>query len=258
MITEMQNRMRAHREELSVRIANALPQDGTREIQPGVHLRRHSQPTEPVYAVAPPSFCVIAQGSKNLLVGDMRFRYDAAHYLITTADLPVSGAVVEASAERPFLSFRLVLDSAVITSMMVEAGGVQHGGDSNVKAVDVSALDAELLDATLRLVRLAETPNEYRVLAPLVTRGIVYRLLVGAQGRRLQFLAKFGGHAHRMVRAIETIRANFTKPLRIVDIAKLLHMSVSGFHAHFKAVTAMSPLQLEAVAVAGSAASHAL
>ena len=153
--------------------------------------------------------------------------------------------MIEASPERPYLSCRLVLDSSVITSTIVEAGGVQHSGDGNVKAVDVSPMDADLLDATLRLVRLAETPNEYRVLAPLVTREIVYRLLVGAQGNRLRLLAKFGGQAHRIVRAIQTIRENFNKPLRIEDIAMLLEMSVSGFHAHFKAVTAMSPLQFQ-------------
>jgi AraC-like DNA-binding protein len=48
-----------------------------------------------------------------------------------------------------------------------------------------------------------------------------------------------------MVRALETIRTNFDKPLRIDDLANELSMSVSGFHAHFKAVTAMSPLQFQ-------------
>jgi AraC-like DNA-binding protein len=128
---------------------------------------------------------------------------------------------------------------------MVEAGLVQGRGDGNVKAVDVSALDAELLDATLRLVRLIERPGEYRVLGPLVVREIVYRLLTGAQGNRMRHLATFGGHAHRMVRAVGKLRENFDKPLRIEDMARELGMSVSGFHAHFRAVTTMSPLQFQ-------------
>jgi AraC-like DNA-binding protein len=114
-----------------------------------------------------------------------------------------------------------------------------------VKAVDVSPLDANLLDATLRLVRLIDTPGEYRVLAPLVVREIVYRLLTGAQASRMRHLATIGGHAHRMVRAVEKLRENFDKPLRMEDIARELGMSVSGFHVHFKAVTAMSPLQFQ-------------
>ena len=231
--------------ELAARISHALPNDGVIEIQPGLHLGRFSQPIGPVYASLPPSFCVIAQGAKDILVGNNSFRYDPAHYLITTLELPLAATVVEASPECPYLSLRLVLDSAVVTSMMVESGDIQQGGNGSVTAVGVSPLDADLLDASLRLARLAAVPDQYRVIAPLVTREIIYRLLIGPQGNRLRHLAKFGGQGHRIARAIQTIRENFDKPLRIEDISRLLHMSISGFHAHFKAVTAMSPLQFQ-------------
>jgi AraC-like DNA-binding protein len=128
---------------------------------------------------------------------------------------------------------------------MVESGFAVARGDAGVKAIDVSPLDANLLDATLRLVRLIETPNAYRVLAPLVVREILYRLLTGAQHSRMRHLATFGGQAHRMVRAVEKLRDKFDKPLRIEDLARELGMSISGFHAHFKAVAAMSPLQFQ-------------
>src|SRR5271165_7062239 len=109
--TERQvSRMRADQLELADQIATALPQDGTIEVQPGLHYRRHSGPTEPVYASAQPSFCVIAQGGKDIMLGEDTFRYDPAHYLITTMKLPLSGKVVEATPEQPYLSFRLVLD----------------------------------------------------------------------------------------------------------------------------------------------------
>jgi AraC-like DNA-binding protein len=245
LIAEKADPMRLHQDELAARISRALPHDGMIEIQPGLHFGRFSHPTGLVYMSLPPSFCVIAQGVKDVLVGSNSFRYDPAHYLTTTLELPLSGMVVEASPERPYLSLRLVLDSSVVTSMMVESGDLLQSGEGSVTAVDVSPLDADLLDASLRLVRLAETPNEYRVLAPLVTREIIYRLLMGAQGSRLRHLAKFGGQAHRIARAIATIRENFNKTLRVDDMARLLHMSVSGFHAHFKAVTAMSPLQFQ-------------
>jgi AraC-like DNA-binding protein len=238
-------RIQADQEELADRIARATPGDCTVEVQPGLHFRRCSRPTEPLHGFSKPSFCVIAQGSKELVVGDDRFRYDPAHYMISTVELPMIGQVVEASPERPYLGFWLALDPSVVTSVMVESGVVQRGDGIGVKSIDVSALDASLLDATLRLVRLVDVPAEYHVLAPLVIREIVYRLLNGAQASRMRHLATFGGHAHRMVRAVEKLRKNFNKPLRIDEVARELGMSVSGFHAHFRAVTAMSPLQFQ-------------
>ena len=238
-------RMRADQEELAERIARATPSEGTVEVQPGLHFRRCSRPTERLHSFTKPSFCVIAQGSKELVVGDDHFRYDPAHYMVSTVELPMIGQIVEASPERPYLGFWLVLEPSVVTSVMVESGAVQRGDGSGLKSVDVSALDGNLLDATLRLVRLVDAPAEYRVLAPLVIREIVYRLLTGAQAGRLRHLATFGGHAHRMVRAVEKLRMNFNKPLRIEEVARELGMSVSGFHAHFRAVTAMSPLQFQ-------------
>jgi AraC-like DNA-binding protein len=239
-------RLQADQGELADRIARALPHDGATEPQAGLQLRRYSEPTGRLHAFCEPAFCVIAQGSKTLLLGEDTFRYDPAHYMISTVELPMSGQVVEASADRPYLAFRLVLDPAVVASVMVESGFVhprdERGG---VRALDVSALDADLLNATLRLVRLIDTPGEYRVLAPLVVREIVYRLWTGAQGNRMRHLATFGGQAHRMVRAVKTLRENFDQPLRIESLAHDLGMSVSGFHSHFKAVTAMSPLQFQ-------------
>jgi AraC-like DNA-binding protein len=245
MVAETTDSIRIHLIKLAQRISHALPQDGLLEIQPGLHFGRFSHPIGPVYASLPPSFCVVVQGVKDVLVGGDTFRYDPAHYLITTLELPLSATVVEASPDRPYLSLRLELDAAVVSSMLVELGDIRQGGDGSVTAVGVSPLDEELLDASLRLVRLASVPNEYRVLAPLVAREIVYRLLMGPEGGRLRHLAKFGGQAHRIARAIEFIRENFNKPLRIESVARRLHMSVSGFHAHFKAVTAMSPLQFQ-------------
>jgi AraC-like DNA-binding protein len=216
------------------------------ELQPGLHFQRLSSPSERLHGVLEPSFCVIAQGTKVILLGEDRFRYDPAHYLISTVGVPAIGKVVEASRERPYLSFRLVLDPSVVTSVLVESGvAYPRGGGSGVKAIDVSPLDANLLDATLRLARMIDTPDEYRALAPLVIREIIYRLLTDTQADRLRHLATNGGHDQRIVRAVKRLREDFAKPLRIEDIAHEVGMSVSGFHAHFRAVTAMSPLQFQ-------------
>ena len=237
--------MQNDQEELADLIARAMPRDGKIEPQPGLFFHRVSSPAQAVHAVLEPSFCVIAQGSKEILLGNEQFRYDPAHYLITTMGLPAIGKVVEASPQRPYLSLRLPLDPSLVMSVTVESGVIHPRNDGDVKAVDVSPLDANLLDATLRLARLSQSPGEYRVLAPLVVREIVYRLLTGAQARRLCHLATFGGNDHRMVRAVKKLSEDFAKPLRIESIADQVGMSVSGFHAHFKAVTAMSPLQFQ-------------
>ena len=236
----------ANREELAELISQALPEDdGTVELQPGMHFRKHSSRGKRVYGSYPPAFCVVAQGSKDIFLGDETFHYDAMRYLISTMELPLSGEVVEVSAKRPYLNFRMVLDPSVVTSVMIDTGYVQPKNNGAVKAVDVSPLDNELLDATVRLVRLLDSPNEYRLLAPLVVREIIYRLLTGEQASRLCHVAKLGGQAHRMARAIATIRKAFHETFRIEDLAGELDMSVSGFHSHFKAVTGMSPLQFQ-------------
>jgi AraC-like DNA-binding protein len=188
---------------------------------------------------------MIAQGSKEILLGDNRYRYDPAHYLITTTTLPITSRITEAEEERPYLGLVLRLYPTLVGPLMVEAGHPASGGHATVRAIDVSPLDAGLLDATVRLVRLLESPTEARFLAPLVKREIVYRLLRGEQGRRLSHVAALGGSTHRIVEAIERLREQFDQPLRIEDIARELGMSVSGCHHHFKAVTAMTPLQFQ-------------
>ena len=235
----------AYREELAERIARALPEDGAVEPLKGLLLNRSSTPTEPLHGVSKPAFCVIAQGSKEVLLGDSRYRYDPAHYLLATVELPVTGQVHEASAERPYLSLRLDLDPALVGSVMVEAGHLSSRSQGDVRAIDVSPLDADLLDATVRLVRLLDSPAEARVLRPLITRESVYWLLMGEQGNRLRHLALLGGHTDHIAEAVERLRREFNQPLRIDSLARELGMSVSGFHHHFKAVTAMSPLQFQ-------------
>jgi AraC-like DNA-binding protein len=238
-------RAQASRDELAERIARAVREDGTAEPLEGLRLRRASSPTDLGHGVSHPALCVIAQGRKELTLGDTRYRYDPAHYLIATAELPIASRITEASKERPYLGLVLKLDPTLVGSVMVEAGHPAPRSHSTVKAIAVSPLDAGLLDAVVRLVRLLDSPTDARFLAPLVTREIVYRLLMGEQGGRLRPIAALGGHTHRIAKAIERLRKDFDQPLRIEAIARELGMSVSGFHHHFKEVTAMSPLQFQ-------------
>ncbi|HXG92543.1 MAG TPA: AraC family transcriptional regulator [Blastocatellia bacterium] len=237
--------MQINREELIERMARVLPDDKVLEVFPGLFLGRSSQPTERAHSVFKPAFCVIAQGSKQVLLGEEVFRYDPGHYLISTVDLPIVSHVVEASKERPYLSIRLNLDASLVASVVMDSGLEVKKSDASVKAMDVSSIDANLLDAVVRLVRLLDTPDEVQVLAPHIIREIIYRLLRGEQGARLGHLLASAGDTRRISKAIGHLRENFDKPLRIDDIARELGMSVSGFHHHFKSVTAMSPLQFQ-------------
>jgi AraC-like DNA-binding protein len=239
-------RAQAGRDELAERVARAVREDGAVEAPEGLSLLRQSSPTPKDHGVSSPALCVIAQGSKEVLLGDDCYRYDADHYLITAAALPIATRVTEASEERPYLGVVLGLDPALVGSVMVEAGHPAPGEKAAVRAFEVSPLDEGLLDAVVRLVGLLDAPaDDARFLRPLITREIVFRLLKGEQGSRLRQIAVLGGHTHRIARAIERLRQDFDRPLRIEDIAREFGMSVSGFHHHFRAVTAMSPLQFQ-------------
>ena len=239
-------RARASRGELTERIAHHVVEDGSVVAAPGLFLYRFSSPTGPRYGVNEPSFCVIAQGSKEVFLGKARYRYDPSHYLLVSTGLPVVSHVIDASRERPYLAVRVVLDAAVVTEVLLEGGFLTSRAKGGVRALAVSRLDASLLDPVVRLVRLVDAPSDYAVLAPLAVREIVYRLSRGEQAGQLRQIAVVGGRAHhRITQAIELLRENRGKPLHIAGLAQRFGMSISGFHHHFKAVTAMSPLQFQ-------------
>ncbi len=238
-------RMRIHRKELIERITRAVPENGVVQVLEGVFLARASTPLGLNHNVIKPCFCVIAQGSKEFLLGDSRYRYDPDHYLIATLELPSISQVLEATPEQPYLSLRMDLNPAFVESVIEDAGQGSLPGSGNIRAMDVSQLDVNLQDAVVRLVRLMDAPGEVPVLMPLIKREIVYRLLIGQQGARLRQLAVQSSYTPHIARAVDLIRQEYDQPLRIEELARELGMSVSGLHHRFKAVTAMSPLQFQ-------------
>ncbi len=227
------------------RIGRAVPEDGGEEPLPGVHLARSSLSLQPVHSVVEPSICVIAQGSKEVLLGASRYCYDPAHYLLTTVALPRVSQILSASKAQPYLSLRLDLAPSLVSSVAVEADPIWSKQQTAVSAITVSLLDGNLLEAFVRLVRLVDSPAHARVLGPLIIREILYWLLIGEQGSRLRYLALQGGYTPNIIQAVKRLRQRFDQPLRIEEMAQDLGMSVSGFHHHFKAVTALSPLQYQ-------------
>jgi AraC-like DNA-binding protein len=238
-------KMRINRAELVARMTRAISADGILEVFPGVFLNRFSKLSDPVHLVFKPAFCFIAQGSKEVFLGNESYRYDPGHYLISTVTLPIISRTIEASEEKPYLSFRVNLDAPVVASVMMGSNIVTKKSDAHVSAMNVSPIGADLLDAVVRLAKLLDTPDEMPTLAPLIVREIIYRLLRSDQGARLSHLLSSEGETRRISRAVNQLRENIDQPLIIENMARELGMSVSSFHHHFKSVTAMSPVQFQ-------------
>ena len=238
-------RLQMYREELVERIGAAITEDGELEVLDGVFLGRLSAPLDKIYSVLEPSFCIIAQGSKVVFLGDRRYQYDPFNYLLTTIELPRISHVVEASREKPYLSLRFVLDPNLVGSVMIEAGRVIQKKTLTAEATNVSPLTENLLDPLVRLIKLVGHPDEARILMPLIKREIIYRLLNGNQSERLCHLTVSESSTQSMAWAVEQLRMNYDKSFRMEDLAQELGMSVSSFYQHFKSITAMTPLQFQ-------------
>lgn len=212
---------------------------------PALSLRRFEAPTEPTSYMHEPSLCLIAQGAKRVLLGEDVYVYDANHFLITSVDLPVVAQVLAASREKPYLGLMLKLDQRAIAQMMVDSSLPLPRPQPASRGMAVGEVSLPLLNAFQRLLDLLDTPEDIPILAPLIQREILYRLLVGDQGLRLRQIAAAGSHSHQIARAIDWLKGNFTRPLRVDDLAAYARMSTSTFHHHFRALTAMSPLQFQ-------------
>jgi AraC-like DNA-binding protein len=179
------------------------------------------------------------------MLGDETYVYDRSRYLAVSVDLPVVANVFEASPEEPYLCLTLAVDPRELASLIVETGRQAPPDDHDGRALYLSPLQAPLLDGFLRLVRLLDTPEDVAVLAPLVLREIDYRLLQSEQFGRLAQMAIGDGRLRRVSGAITWIKDHFAETLQIETLARRVHMSASALHHHFKAATAMSPIQYQ-------------
>jgi AraC-like DNA-binding protein len=212
---------------------------------PGLSFYRRIEPTQPASGMYELSICLIAQGAKRVLLGDDTYVYDAHHFLITSVDLPTIWQIIEASRERPCLGLRLKLDQREISQLMVDSHLPPPRAQQSSRGMATGEVTLPLLTAFQRLLDLLAEPKDIPILAPIIQREISYRLLVGDQGARLRQMASAGSQSHQIARAIDWLKGNFTRPLRIDDLATQVNMSTSTFHHHFRALTAMSPLQYQ-------------
>jgi len=238
--------------ELATVVDRHAPGNGAHEtVVPGLALYRSGGGGPPAHSLHRPAFCLIVQGSKRVMLADELYTYDASTYLVVTQPLPVMSQLARVTIEAPYLSLRLEFDPAELAACLQQctiepaARAAQEPHEASGRGLFVGPVDATLLDPVLRLVRLLDTPQDIPVLAPLAIREIAYRLLTAPEGWRLAQPLRGGSAAQRVGAAIAWLREHAMEPLRLDELAARAHMSPSSLHHHFKAVTAMSPLQYQ-------------
>jgi AraC-like DNA-binding protein len=219
--------------------------DGATAIE-GLRLHRCSAPTAPLHTAYSPSFTLVVQGTKSLTLGGETYRYGVGQYLLTSLDLPVASWVVEASGDIPYFCLCLDLKMERLHELFDR---INFQPESLVgegfRGLTVNHASPELIDATTRLVRLLDTPSDIAAMAPLIEQEIFYRLLTSPDGPRLVHMAMSETQSSRIARAVSWLRSNFHRPLKIEDLSDHVGMSPSSFHHHFKAVTALTPVQFQ-------------
>ena len=212
---------------------------------PGLSLFQRNKPTQPKSRMYEPRICLIAQGAKRVLLGDDTYVYGESHFLITSVNLPTVVQIIKASPEKPCLGLILKLDQREISQLMVDSNLPLSHPQQSSRGMATGEVTLPLLTAFQRLVDLLAEPKDIPILAPIIQREIFYRLLMGDQGARLRQIASSGSQSQQIARAIDWLKDNFTRPLRIDDLATQVNMSTSTFHHHFRTLTAMSPLQYQ-------------
>lgn len=208
---------------------------------------RREEPVPPCICLVEPSIVLVVQGEKQMLVGGEAYPYDINRFLITSLDLPANSQVITASLEKPCLGLVLKLDLRIMAELIAQGGLPLPTERSNDKGVGIGlgTVTPSLVDPIKRLLDLLDEPGAIPVLAPLIEREIHYRLLQSDQAPRLWQIASVGSQGHRVAKAIDWLKLNYTETLRIDDLAAHVQMSPSSLHLHFRQLTAMSPLQYQ-------------
>jgi AraC-like DNA-binding protein len=211
----------------------------------GLRLYRRSEPTACNSAAYEPSLVVFAQGEKQINLGTSTYICDGSHFLLTSVDLPVVSQVTVASMEEPILGLILRLEMPTVREILSQHEFHFDGDGTNAHGMTLGTSSAELLDACIRLLTLLDKPEDIPFLSGLIQREIIFRLLRSPQGQHLRAIATLGEQTHRTAKAVEWLRTNYAKPLRVEELANLARMGVSTFHHQFRSLTAMSPLQYQ-------------
>lgn len=212
---------------------------------PGLSFFRREKLAGPSPCLIEPSIVLVVQGTKQLLIGDRAYLYDAEHFLIASLDLPGSSQVLEASTDTPCLGLTLRLDLRIIAELVSHVHLPAPRARADDGSAAIGTVTTGLFEPVARLVALLGQPDEIEVLSPLIQREIHYRLLKSDVAWRLLQIASVGSQSHRIARAIDWMKINYARPLIVHELAAYVQMSTSTLHHHFRQMTAMSPLQYQ-------------
>jgi AraC-like DNA-binding protein len=230
-------------------IAAYAPYDDSFELHiPGLHAGRMSRAnTQCFHTLRLPSLCIAAQGAKTVIVGKDRYEYDASRMIVFSVALPITSQISGASPSEPYLSLRLDLDPRKIADLVLRVYPQGLPPVQKRRAVYVTPTDPSIINATVRLMECLSHPGDAELVAPLIIDEILIRLLRSPIGVRVAQMGFAESSVNRVAKAISWLRENFSQPIKVEDLADLVHMSVSSFHEHFKSVTSMSPLHYQKV-----------
>ncbi|WP_342046138.1 AraC family transcriptional regulator [Bacillus sp. OTU530] len=234
------------RVELTKIIERYTGRDGSHITEiPSLFFSRYSDDTGPICGVYKPSLFIIVQGMKEVLLAQEPFRYGPADYLVASVKLPVTAQVTEASSEVPYLSLKIEFTPSQILEVLRETNMGVDKKENAKRGMYLGKIEPSLVDAVTRLARLLDNPKDISVLAPLIMKEIIYRVLQGEHGGMLKQIAIEGSSANQISDVIEHIINNYEKSFKIEELAEIANTSVSSLHRHFKEVTAMSPIQFQ-------------
>ncbi|MFD1171781.1 AraC family transcriptional regulator [Oceanobacillus picturae] len=232
--------------ELAKLIERHSEQDGNYATAiPSLFITRISNITEPKYGTYNTSLCIVAQGGKEALLAQDRYRYSPADYLVASVDLPVIAQVTEACPSVPYLALKIEMSQNDILEVLRETQIEARIKENAKRGMYVTKMNQPLLDAVTRLVRLLDNPEDLPVLAPLIKKEIIYRVLQGEHGERLKQIAIEGSSTQQINTVIKHIMQNYEKSFKIEELAKIGNMSVSSLYRYFTEVTTMSPIQFQ-------------
>jgi AraC-like DNA-binding protein len=237
--------------ELRALIARHARPDETTAID-GVLLSAAGRPGEPRASTSGTVMAIIAQGAKRLAIGDRVYDYRPGQYLVASVDLPITGHYTRASTDEPALGFGLILRPSAIASLVLDADAAPASRPPRrarpapaPPGIGVAEASPELLDAVVRMVRLLDSPGDRDILAPMIEREILWRLINGPLGQSVRQIGLADSSLTHVSRAVRWITEHYNKPARVEELARSCGMSTSAFHRNFQAVTALSPIQFQ-------------
>lgn len=211
---------------------------------PSVALFKASKPSQCDASIYKPSLVITLQGTKILNLFTQSQSLSEGHCLISSIDIPVLSRIALACEDKPYLSIVFELDINLVAELITELEE-ERTPNPHAQAVTITPVSSLLMDAVSRVICLLDNPRDIPIIFPLLQREIIYRLLLSEQGGRLRHLCTLDSSSYKVSKAIKYLNQHFDKPIKIEALAQLVSMSVSSLHQHFKAITAMTPLQFQ-------------